>query len=81
MINLPSETFAWDVGHLVNLQRPSERIRAAAGLRTGRRHDLRHAFAGPAAAPGDSLLVIGALLGRPAAPRRHAATRIWPSTR
>jgi integrase/predicted DNA-binding transcriptional regulator AlpA len=53
----------WDVGHFVNLQRPWDRIREAAGLEDVRLHDLRHAFASLGAASGDSLLVIGALLG------------------
>ncbi len=50
-------------GRLVHLQSSWERIRAAAGLRDVRIHDLRHAFASLGAAGGDSLLVIGALLG------------------
>jgi hypothetical protein len=52
-----------DVGHLVNLQKPWERLRAAAGLGDVRIHDLRHAFASIGAVGGDSLLIIGALLG------------------
>jgi integrase/predicted DNA-binding transcriptional regulator AlpA len=61
----------WDVGHFVNLQRPWERIRAAAGLDDVRLHDLRHAFASLGAATGDSLLVIGALLGHRSAKTTH----------
>jgi integrase len=49
--------------HLVNLQRPWRRIRAAADLTDVRIHDLRHSFASVAAASGQSLYVIGALLG------------------
>jgi integrase len=50
-------------GHLVHLQSTWERIREAAGLKGVRLHDLRHAFASLGAAQGDSLLIIGALLG------------------
>ncbi len=49
--------------HLVNLQKPWRRIRAAAGLGDVRIHDLRHSFASVAAASGQSLYVIGSLLG------------------
>jgi integrase len=65
---LPGE---WGAGHFVNLQRPWERIRAAAGLDDVRIHDLRHAFASLGAATGDSLLVIGALLGHRSAKTTH----------
>lgn len=65
---LPGE---WGTGHFVNLQKPWERIRAAAGLDDVRLHDLRHAFAGLGAASGDSLLVIGALLGHRSAKTTH----------
>ncbi len=50
-------------GHLVNLQKVWVRIRGAAGLGDVRIHDLRHAFASVGAVGGDSLLIIGALLG------------------
>jgi integrase/predicted DNA-binding transcriptional regulator AlpA len=65
---LPGE---WGAGHFVNLQRPWEKIRAAAGLDDVRIHDLRHAFASLGAATGDSLLVIGALLGHRSAKTTH----------
>ncbi|HEY0437111.1 MAG TPA: site-specific integrase, partial [Phenylobacterium sp.] len=65
---LPGE---WGTGHFVNLQRPWERIRSAAGLDDVRIHDLRHAFASLGAATGDSLLVIGALLGHRSAKTTH----------
>lgn len=48
---------------IADLQSSWERIRAAAGLKDVRIHDLRHAFASFGAATGESLLVIGALLG------------------
>ncbi|WP_374471553.1 tyrosine-type recombinase/integrase [Phenylobacterium sp.] len=51
------------VGHLVDLQATWERIRTAAGLEDVRIHDLRHSFASVGATTGDSLLIIGALLG------------------
>ena len=49
--------------HLVNLQKPWRRIRALAKLKDVRIHDLRHSFASVAAASGQSLYVIGSLLG------------------
>ncbi len=49
--------------HLVGLPRVWERLRERAGLEDVRLHDLRHSFASAAAAAGDSLLVIGKLLG------------------
>ncbi len=49
--------------HLVNLQKPWRRLRHAAGLDEVRIHDLRHSFASVAAASGQSLIIIGALLG------------------
>lgn len=48
---------------LVNLKRPWEILRAAAGLQDFRLHDLRHSYASVAAAAGMSLPQIGALLG------------------
>jgi integrase len=60
--------------HLVNLQKPWRRIRAMAGLRDVRIHDLRHSFASMAAAGGLSLPLIGALLGhsQPQTTQRYA---------
>jgi integrase len=49
--------------HLVNLQKPWRRVRAAAGLSDVRLHDLRHTFASVAARQNLSLVTIGALLG------------------
>ena len=48
---------------LVGLQKAWERLRARAGLADVRVHDLRHSFASVGAAGGDSLVVLGALLG------------------
>jgi integrase/predicted DNA-binding transcriptional regulator AlpA len=50
-------------GALVNLQSVWKRIRKAAGLEDVRLHDLRHAFASLGVAGGDSLVIVGALLG------------------
>lgn len=49
--------------HLVNLQKPWNRIRLSIGLSDVRLHDLRHTFASIAAGKGVSLPIIGALLG------------------
>jgi integrase len=49
--------------HLAKLESSWERIRKAAGLDDVRLHDLRHSFASVGAAGGQSLLVIGKLLG------------------
>lgn len=49
--------------HLIDLQRPWQRIRSAAGLSDVRIHDLRHSFASLAIQNGLSTDVIGKLLG------------------
>ena len=49
--------------HLVNLEKPWRRIRKSAGLEDVRLHDLRHSFASVAASGGQSLIVIGKMLG------------------
>lgn len=49
--------------HFVGLPRVWEKIRASADLDGVRLHDLRHSFASVGAASGDSLLMIGKLLG------------------
>jgi len=61
-------------GHLVNLEKPWRRIRAAAKLDNVRLHDLRHSFASVAASGGQSLVVIGKMLGhsKPATTARYA---------
>ena len=48
---------------LVGLQKIWERLRHQAGLDDVRLHDLRHGYASAGAAGGESLLVIGRLLG------------------
>lgn len=50
-------------GHFVGIQRVWQRIRKAAGLEGVRLHDLRHSFASMAVAGGDSLYMIGKVLG------------------
>ncbi|HTU54983.1 MAG TPA: tyrosine-type recombinase/integrase [Acetobacteraceae bacterium] len=47
----------------VGIQKPWQRVRALAGLPDLRIHDLRHAFASTAVAAGDSLFIVGKLLG------------------
>jgi integrase len=50
-------------GHLVGLPRAWEALREWCGLEDVRLHDLRHSFASVGVASGDSLPIIGALLG------------------
>ncbi len=57
--------------HLVGLPKAWGRIKARAGLEGVRLHDLRHSFASVAAGAGDSLILIGALLGH----RNQATTQ------
>lgn len=47
----------------VGIQKPWQRVRELAGLPDLRIHDLRHAFASTAVAAGDSLYIVGKLLG------------------
>lgn len=60
--------------HHVNIEKPWRRIRAVAKLDDVRLHDLRHSFASVAASGGQSLVVIGKLLGhsQPATTARYA---------
>jgi integrase len=60
--------------HLVNIEQPWRRIRKAAKLDDVRLHDLRHSFASVAAAGGQSLVIIGKMLGhtQPATTARYA---------
>ena len=59
---------------LAGIQKVWARVRARANLDDVRIHDLRHSFASIGAAAGDSLLVIGAVLGHQseATTRRYA---------
>jgi integrase len=56
---LPGDRGAYFVG----IQKPWQRIRALAALPDLRLHDLRHAFASTAVAAGDSLFIVGKILG------------------
>ena len=49
--------------HITDMQKPWRRIRAAAGLDDLRIHDLRHSYASSAVGMGESLPMIGKLLG------------------
>ena len=61
-------------GRLVGLRKCWVRIREAAGLPDVRIHDLRHSFASVGAGGGETLLLIGGLLGHkvPATTARYA---------
>ena len=50
-------------GHFVGIQKPWQRIRGAAELDDVRIYDLRHSFASIAVSGGDSLYLIGKVLG------------------
>jgi integrase len=52
-----------DGGRLTDLQPFWQRVRARAGLKDARIHDLRHTFASVAVASGKSLPMIGRMLG------------------
>ena len=58
----------------MNIEKPWRRIRGAAKLDDVRLHDLRHSFASVAASGGQSLIVIGKMLGhsQPATTARYA---------
>lgn len=68
--------------HFVGLAKAWYRLRARAGLEGVRLHDLRHSFASMGAGTGESLVIIGALLGhrQPATTQRYAhlgADSVW----
>jgi len=50
-------------GHFVGLQKVWNQIRRRAGLEDVRLHDLRHSYASTAVASGDSLYLVGKVLG------------------
>ncbi len=50
-------------GHFVGIRKPWQRVRGAAGLEDLRIHDLRHSFASIAVSGGDSLYLVGKVLG------------------
>jgi integrase len=57
---LPGEK---EKGHLIGLPKVWARIKTLAGLEDVRLHDLRHSFATVAVAGGDSLFLVGKVLG------------------
>lgn len=65
-----------DGTHLTDLQAVWERIRKTAGLEDVRVHDLRHSFASIGASTGDSMLIIGALLGHRSAKTTERYTHL-----
>lgn len=68
---IPGETTG---SHLVGIQKVWSKVRRRAGLEDVRLHDLRHSFASVGARSGESLLVIGKVLGHStsAATERYA---------
>lgn len=60
--------------HYVGLEKAWSKLRARAGLADLRLHDLRHSFASAGAGAGESLMMIGALLGHrsPTMTQRYA---------
>ena len=74
---LPAST---DGSHFVGLQKVWTHIRKSAGLEGLRIHDLRHAFATVAVAAGDSLYLVGKVLGhsQAATTQRYAHVRDDP---
>ena len=57
--------------HFIGIQKPWQRIRKAAGLTDVRIHDLRHCYASTAVAEGESLYLVGTILGH----RQSATTQ------
>ena len=64
--------------HLTDLQKPWRRVRKAAGLGDVRIHDLRHTFASEAVMGGESLPMVGRILGHTQTPDHRA---LCPSRR
>ncbi|MDK2768142.1 MAG: tyrosine-type recombinase/integrase [Sphingomonas sp.] len=62
--------------HVTDLQSVWVRVRTTAGLEDVRIHDLRHSFASIGAATGDSMLIIGALLGHRSAKTTERYTHL-----
>src|SRR3954451_652644 len=52
-------------GHLTDIKKTWQAVRSAASLPDVRLHDLRHTYASLLASAGQSLPIIGALLGHP----------------
>jgi integrase len=66
--------------YFTGIQKPWQRIRQRAGLPDVRIHDLRHCFASTAVAHGESLYLVGAILGHRATSttQRYAHLAIQP---
>ena len=63
-------------GHFVGIQKPWQRVRGAAGLEDLRIHDLRHSFASIAVSGGDSLYLVGKVLGHRQSPTTERYTHL-----
>jgi integrase len=66
--------------YFTGIQKPWQRIRLKAGLADVRIHDLRHCFASTAVAHGESLYLVGAVLGHRtvATTKRYAHLAMQP---
>lgn len=66
--------------HFCGIQKPWRRVRAQAGLHDLRLHDLRHCYASTAVASGESLYLVGTILGHRQATttQRYAHLAIAP---
>ncbi len=65
-----------DGTHVTDLQAVWTRVRKTADLEDVRIHDLRHSFASIGASTGDSMLIIGALLGHSSAKTTQRYTHL-----
>ena len=68
---------ARDGGHLIGLHKAWRRVQAAANLEGLRIHDLRHSFASVAVASGESLFLVGRVLGH----KQARTTQIYAHVR
>jgi integrase len=66
-----------DGTHLINLQKPWNRVRKDAGLDDVRIHDLRHSFASAAASAGVPLQIVGGLLGHSSQQTTARYAHLW----
>jgi integrase len=64
--------------HFVGAQKPWQRVRKLAGLENVRLHDMRHAFASIAVASGDSLFIVGKVLGHRQASTTERYSHLQP---
>jgi integrase len=63
--------------HLINLQKPWNRVRKHAKLDDVRIHDLRHSFASTAASAGVPLQILGGLLGHSSPQTTARYAHLW----